>query len=242
MEISRTKSDFWFACVDIAVIKDEKLSPCDKAIYMTFCAHADVKTRKTPLSVKKLADETGCGIRTAQKSIKTLIERGVLERREQYKDGRQLTSSYRLIGHNAGCYRSSDVTEKFLPALPENPIADLTALEGNDETRCAILAEAAENDFSGCAESAGHAENYALGGAESAHRYLEPIFNENQNITPLPPKGRNAEKELILNRSTKNLLKRMTQRKWQKPRDWNFSTLSLTHITRFCQNCQGTGH
>jgi DNA replication protein DnaC len=96
MEISRPKSDFWFACVDIAVIKDEKLSPCDKAIYMTLCAHADVRTRKTPLSVKKLADETGCGIRTAQKSIKTLIERGVLERREQYKDGRQLTSSYRL--------------------------------------------------------------------------------------------------------------------------------------------------
>jgi hypothetical protein len=203
MEISRPKSDFWFACVDIAVIKDEKLSPCDKAIYMTLCAHADVKTRKTPLSVKKLAGETGCGIRTAQKSIKTLIERGVLERREQYKDGRQLTSSYRLIGHNAGCYRSSDGTEKFLPALPENPIADLTAPEENGEPRGTILAEAKEselcgdaksaeaagNDVSGSAESAGYAGNCAPGGAESAHRYLEPVFNENQNISPFTPQG-----------------------------------------------------
>jgi DNA-binding Lrp family transcriptional regulator len=189
MEISRPKSDFWFACVDIAVIKDEKLSPCDKAIYMTLCAHADVRTRKTPLSVKKLADETGCGIRTAQKSIKTLIERGVLERREQYKDGRQLTSSYRLIGHNAECYRSSDGTEKFLPALPENPITDLTVLEENDEPRGAILAEAAENDVSEGAKSAVYVENCIPGDTESAHRYLEPIFNENQNISPLTPQG-----------------------------------------------------
>jgi hypothetical protein len=193
MEISRPKSDFWFACVDIAVIKDEKLSPCDKAIYMTFCAHADVKTRKTPISVKTLADETGCGIRTAQKSIKTLIERGVLERREQYKDGRQLVSSYRLIGHNAGCYRRSDVTEEFSPHLPENPIDDLTALEENGESRGAIIAEAAENDVYEGAKSAGHAESCTPGCAESAHRYLEPVFNENQNIPPYAPQEEERE-------------------------------------------------
>ena len=125
MEITRSKSDFWFVCGDIAVIKDKKLSPCDKAVYMVFCAHAEVKTRKTLISVKTLAEETGCGIRTAQKSIKTLVERGVLERKEQYKDGRQMTSSYRLIGHNAECYRNSGVTEE---PLPENAIADLTVL------------------------------------------------------------------------------------------------------------------
>jgi hypothetical protein len=87
-----------------------------------------------------------------------LLERGVLERREQYKDGRQLTSSYRLIGHNTECYRSSDVTGKY---VPETPIADLTALEENDETRGASLAEAAENDVSWSAKSAGYAENCA---------------------------------------------------------------------------------
>jgi DNA-binding Lrp family transcriptional regulator len=200
MEISRPRTDFWFACVDIAVIKDEKLSPCDKAIYMTLCAHAGVKTRKTPLSVKKLADETGCGVRTAQKSIRTLVERGVLERREQYKDGRQITSSYHLIGHNAECYRSTDITEE---SPHKNPVDDPTALEENDEPMDTILeeiekddvfdgtksAEDAGNDISEDANSAGYVENCTPGGAESAHRYLEPVFNENKTLYPPTPKN-----------------------------------------------------
>ncbi|MDR1514980.1 MAG: helix-turn-helix domain-containing protein, partial [Synergistaceae bacterium] len=203
MGISCQKSDFWYARVDIPVIKDAKLSPCDKAAYAVFCAHANVKTRETPISVKTLADETGCGIRTAQKSIKALIERGVLERKEQYEDGRQTTSLYRLIGHNALCYRNPGVVEESLPALLENPVDVLTVPEGGDEPCGAILAEAAANDVSGGAESeeaakksvsvgvksAGYAENDTPEGAGFAHRYLEPIFNENQNISPLTPQG-----------------------------------------------------
>ena len=185
MEITRSKSDFWFVCGDIAVIKDKKLSPCDKAVYMVFCAHADVKTRKTPISVKTLAEETGCGIRTVQKCIKALIKRGVLERKEQYKGGRQTASSYRLIGHNAECYRNAAPTGE---PLPENPMADLTALEEASESRGAIFAEPAGNDVCEGAKSAEYPENCAPGGAESAHRNLEPIFNENQNVSPLTPK------------------------------------------------------
>jgi hypothetical protein len=165
MDITRPKSDFWFVCVDIAVIKDEKLSPRDKAIYMTFCAYADVKTRETPISVKTLADKTGCGIRTAQKSIKELIERGVLERKEQYKDGKQTESLYRLIGHDAPCYLIPDISEE---PSPEKLTSGLNVPEVDGEPRGAIFAEAAENSASEGAKLAGYAENDVPGGAKPA--------------------------------------------------------------------------
>ncbi|MDR1510429.1 MAG: helix-turn-helix domain-containing protein [Synergistaceae bacterium] len=174
---------------------------------MTFCTHADVWTRKTPLSVKTLADETGCGIRTAQKSIKALIERGVLERKEQYKGGRQTESLYRLIGHDAPCYRTPNVTEG---SSSEKLTVGLTVPEGGGEPCGAIFAEVAENSVSGGAKLAGYAENAVLGGAkpaeyaetytpegaESAHRYLEPIFSENQEIHLLTNQGKKSGKVL----------------------------------------------
>lgn len=104
----RGNGDFWFACVDLKVIRDKTLTPCDKAVFAVICAHVDIRTRSTPLAVKTIAEEAGCGIRTAQKSIAALVERGVLERVERFRDGRQITSAYRIVGHRADCYRTDD--------------------------------------------------------------------------------------------------------------------------------------
>jgi hypothetical protein len=96
-------------------------------------------------------------------------------------------------------------------------------LEENDEPRGVIFAgaamddvcegaksaEATENNVSEGANPAGCAENCAPGGAESAHRYLEPIFNENQNISPLTPQeeesGEGVDFESEKDPSDKNL-------------------------------------
>jgi DNA-binding Lrp family transcriptional regulator len=191
IEITRPKSDFWFACVDIEVIKDNVLSPCDKAVFMAICAHADVKTRTTPIAVKSLAREVGCSERSVQNSIKMLMERGVLGRTERFKNGRQITSSYQVIGHNADCYRSPRISES---EKPDSDIEDNNSAEigDNGNHNGANISETANNlisNVSECENPAGHVEICAPGGVDSAPRLLEPVVYENQNFTPLTPKA-----------------------------------------------------
>jgi DNA-binding Lrp family transcriptional regulator len=104
----RAPSDFWFACVDIAVIKDSTLSTCDKAVYSVICAHVNVRTRACPLRVKTIAEEANCSVRSVQESLKTLVERGVVERAQCFENGQQKASVYKIIGYRAQCYRGAD--------------------------------------------------------------------------------------------------------------------------------------
>jgi DNA-binding Lrp family transcriptional regulator len=105
----RKCSEFWFACVDIQVIKDKTLSPCDKTVYSVICAHADVETRTCSLRVKTIAEEANCSVRSVQESLKALVERGVIERTERFENGKQKASSYKIIGHKAKCYKNTDL-------------------------------------------------------------------------------------------------------------------------------------
>jgi predicted transcriptional regulator len=159
-----TRPDFWFARVDLNVIKDRSLSPCDKAVYAVICAHVDVRTRTISLSVKRIAQETGCAVRTAQKSIQALVKRGVIERAEKFDNGRQLASTYRVIGRDAECYRDKS------PHSTEQ-----THEGGTDSTDV---------------NSAAVVPICASPGANPAHSYLEPRSYENlKNPTPLTPQG-----------------------------------------------------
>jgi hypothetical protein len=104
----RASSDFWFACVDLDVIKDKTLSPCDKAVYSVICAHANVQTRSCPLRVKTIAEEANCSVRSAQESLKALAKRGVIERVERFENGKQKASFYKIIGHRAPSYGGAE--------------------------------------------------------------------------------------------------------------------------------------
>ena len=104
----RGPSDFWFACVDIEVIKDRTLSPCDKTVYSVICAHVNIQTRSCPLRVKTIAEEANCSVRSVQESLKALVARGVIERAERFEDGAQKASVYRIVGHRAPCYEDAE--------------------------------------------------------------------------------------------------------------------------------------
>ena len=103
----RSQADFWFACVDIRVIQDRTLGVSDKAVYAVICAKVDVKSREYVLSVGEIAEMAGVSVRTAQRSIQTLLDRGVLQREDRFQNGKQLPSTYRIVGHNAECYQES---------------------------------------------------------------------------------------------------------------------------------------
>ena len=104
----RSSSDFWFACVDIDVMRDKTLSPCDKAVFAVICTHVNVQTRDCPLRVKTIAEETNCSVRSVQESLKALIARGVIERIECFENGKQKASVYKIVGHRALCYRGAE--------------------------------------------------------------------------------------------------------------------------------------
>jgi hypothetical protein len=105
----REPSDFWFACVDLKVIRDKTLSPCDKTVYSVICSHADTRTRACPLKVGTIAEEANCCVRNVQESLKKLEARGVRAREERFSEnGKQRASVYKNNGHRAECYMGAD--------------------------------------------------------------------------------------------------------------------------------------
>lgn len=160
VEIERREvGDFWFACVDLEVIRDTELTPCDKAVYAVICSFVDVHTRQWNLTVQKIADTAGCGARTCQKSIQRLVERGVMLRVERFQNGKQLACAYRIVGHRAACYKKT--------------LAKTTETEGNNTP----------------ANIAGAVENCPPTPANFADCLLEPPVYETLSSPPTPPKG-----------------------------------------------------
>jgi hypothetical protein len=97
--------DCRLAWVDTEVLKDKTFSPCDKTVYSIICVHASPQTRECALKVKTMAEETNCSIRSVQESLKALAQRGVIERRENFENGQQKASIYRIVGCLASCYK-----------------------------------------------------------------------------------------------------------------------------------------
>jgi DNA-binding Lrp family transcriptional regulator len=178
---SRNSSDFWFACVDIQVIKDPTLSPCDKAVYAVICAHANVQTRTCPLRVQTIADEANCSVRSVQESLKTLVERGVIERVERFENGKQKASSYKIVGHKAKCYRNTDSG----------------SCDPKNTDRGAKSAPTAENDADRGANFAPPTESCTPRGAKNDTPFLEPNINNIKDLSP-------AEREASLPRPPKS--------------------------------------
>ena len=104
IEVERNSKVFWFACVDIKVLTDRELSPIDKVVYSVLCVHVGTQNRKCNLRVKTIAEEAGCSVRSVQNSLNTLVERGIIERKERFLEGSQVSSRYQVIGYLASCY------------------------------------------------------------------------------------------------------------------------------------------
>ena len=90
--------------MDSVVMTDPTLSPIDKAVFGVLCVHAGIESRQCFLKVKTIATEASCSERSVQNSLKTLEERGIIERTERFKEGSQVSSSYQIIGREAPCY------------------------------------------------------------------------------------------------------------------------------------------
>ena len=102
--------EFWFVVVDMAVIKDRRVSVYSKAIYAVLCAFADRGGRECWPTVQTIAETAGVSERTAQRAISQLIELGYVQKRDRFKANQQITSLYTIIGHKAAEKTEGGVT------------------------------------------------------------------------------------------------------------------------------------
>lgn len=93
---------FWWAAVDVAVLRDRELSPWAKVIYAVLCTYAD-RTRVCFPSVATLCSDAGMSERQARYALKELEKSGYVEKRPQFReDGGQGANLFRIVGHCRG--------------------------------------------------------------------------------------------------------------------------------------------
>lgn len=97
-ETLRDERRFWFACIDIDVIRAKDLSVTDKVIYAVLCTYANVKEQTCFPKVKKIAEDAGCSDRSVQRSLKDLEEKGYITRTPRFLGKEQISTEYTIIG------------------------------------------------------------------------------------------------------------------------------------------------
>lgn len=90
---------FYFTQPENAVMFDKEISSTAKIVYCAILKFANVKTRKCNIFMKTLAEEVGRSVRTVQRVLKQLIEKGLIIRTERYGiDGGNIASSFEIAG------------------------------------------------------------------------------------------------------------------------------------------------
>lgn len=125
-ETLRAKKDFWFACVDIEVIRDKELSQSAKFIFAVLCTFVSVNNRRCWPSNDAVAKAAGVSKSTVMRAYKELEARGVIARADRFTENAQASSYTRIVGHNADCYNG--VADMTPPVITDEtpPVAPMT--------------------------------------------------------------------------------------------------------------------
>ena len=115
--VAPRKGDFWFSCIDNAVICDPKLTPIDKTVFCVLCTFASSNTREAWPKIATIAKAANCSERSVFSSLKRLTDRGIIENQPRFNAGQQVSSIYTIVG-----YRAYDETDSIRPA-PDAPPA-----------------------------------------------------------------------------------------------------------------------
>ena len=117
---------FWFAAVDICVLRDKTLSFNAKGVYAVLVAFANIGTKEWALKTETLAAECGVSRRTVMYALKELEEHGYIIRKKRYADGHQIASIYKIIGHKAECNICTQPEQE----QPDKPACNICTQQG----------------------------------------------------------------------------------------------------------------
>ena len=103
--------DFWYASVDINVIRDRELSQTAKFVFSVLCSFITINNRNCWPSNETVAEAANVSKSTVKRAYRELEKRGVIARSKRFKDGAQTSSRTRIIGHDAPCYKATMTDE-----------------------------------------------------------------------------------------------------------------------------------
>lgn len=118
--VAPRKGDFWFSCIDNAVIYDPKLTPIDKTVFCVLCSFASANTREVWPKVSTIAKAAGCSERSVFGSIKRLTDRGIIKKQHRFNDGQQVSSLYTIVGYHA--YKDIDIWSADIHPAGDAPL------------------------------------------------------------------------------------------------------------------------
>lgn len=107
----REQKDFWFACVDIDVIRDKSLTPSAKFIFTVLCSFVNINNRNCWPSNDAVAKAAGVSKTTVIRAYRELEARGVIKRTARRSNDGQTSSYTQILGHRAACYDGEDTPD-----------------------------------------------------------------------------------------------------------------------------------
>ncbi|MBQ4402693.1 MAG: helix-turn-helix domain-containing protein [Synergistaceae bacterium] len=89
---------YHFTQPENTVMFDTTLSPTVKVVYCAILKHIDKDTKKCLLYMKTLAQDVGRSVRTIQRAVSVLIDKGLITRQERYaQHGGNSASCFALV-------------------------------------------------------------------------------------------------------------------------------------------------
>lgn len=88
-----------FVMVNPRIMKDNTVTPRDKAIYLSLCGYMNRETRSCYPSQKKISDDTDLSISTVKRGLKSLENKEYIkiEKRLDKTSGRTLSNLYFVL-------------------------------------------------------------------------------------------------------------------------------------------------
>ncbi len=100
-------TDFYFTITDNCVMIDARFTSTERLVYWVLCKHANIKTKTCRVYLKTIAKEVACCVKTVQRALKKLLEKGVIFIETCFmKNGSKAASKYTIIGKEAECYKN----------------------------------------------------------------------------------------------------------------------------------------
>lgn len=99
IKLEEYKRENKFVMVDPRIMKDNKVTPRDKAIYLSLCGYMNRETRSCYPSHKKISYDTDLSISTVKRGLKSLENREYIkiEKRLDKTSGRTLSNLYFVL-------------------------------------------------------------------------------------------------------------------------------------------------
>lgn len=99
IKLDEYKSKNKFVMVDPRIMKDNTVTPRDKAVYLSLCGYMNRESRTCYPSQKKISEDTDLSVSTVKRGLKSLENKNYIkiEKRLDKDSGRTISNLYIVL-------------------------------------------------------------------------------------------------------------------------------------------------